>query len=215
MINTAEISAIIFDFGGVLIDIDYSLAERAFERLGAKDFKKLYAQAAQHGMFDDFEVGSLSPDEWRSRVRQVTGLSLVSDGELNSAWNAMIIGMSAEKETLLLALKERLPVCLLSNTNQIHEDFFTDKLSEHFGYNPLPGMFHGVYLSHRIGLRKPNREAFEFVLNQHNLSASTTLFIDDSIQHVMGARQAGLQAYHYQGESLQTLLSPFLGCKTQ
>lgn len=214
-LNTAQVSAIIFDFGGVLINIDYRLTEEAFRKLGVSDFKTVYSQAAQHGVFDDFETGQISADEWRNRVRQITGLSLVSDVDIDAAWNAMIIGMGKDKEELIFSLKARIPVYLLSNTNIVHEAYFTQQLINNFGWNPLSSMFDAVYFSHKRGMRKPHEATFNKVLDNHGLSAASTLFIDDSIQHIQGAKNAGLQTIFYQGENLEELFSPFLERKTR
>jgi putative hydrolase of the HAD superfamily len=204
-IITPGVQAVIFDFGGVLIDIDYHRVVAAFRELGVPDFDQMYSQAKQTGLFDAFEIGKLSPLEFCEEIRLQSGLPLTND-QITAAWNAIIIGMPRHREALVKKVAEITPVFLLSNTNQIHEDFFSAQLLEQFGYNPLTGMFNTVYLSHRIGKRKPEADAFFHVLDSHNLKPESTLFIDDSLQHIQGAQSVGLITHHLHGHTIESVL---------
>ena len=108
----------------------------------------------------------------------------------------MLGTIPSERIELVHRLKERYRVLLLSNTNAIHVPAFEAIVARTNGIPDLKGLFHGAYYSCEIGLRKPDAEVFHYVLRRHALEPGRTLFIDDSIQHVLGARAASLQAEH-------------------
>lgn len=186
---------LLLDLGGVLIDVDYQAAARAFHALGFEDFDTLYSKAQQDRLFDGFETGSLSPQQFRDRIRQLFRPD-ITDREIDACWNAMLGSVPAERIALLKALKERYQLLLLSNTNAIHVPAFEAIIARENGITDFKGLFHGAYYSCEIGLRKPHAEVFHHVLQQHGADPARTLFIDDSIQHVIGAREAGLHAEH-------------------
>lgn len=194
-INAADFKNIIFDFGGVILNIDYTLTSSAFKKLGIKDFDSFYSKASQNDLFDNLETGSISPTELISALKKHLP-ETTTDTEILSAWNAMLLDLPKERLDLLLKLKESHTTFLLSNTNTIHIDAFQKYIKEKFGSENLNPYFQKVYFSSSIGMRKPNSDIFLFVLKENNLKAEETLFIDDSPQHVEGAREAGLHAYH-------------------
>ena len=189
------ITTILLDLGGVLIDVDYHAAANAFGHLGFSDFDALYSKAKQDHLFDGFESGALSPALFRDRIRQLHGHPL-TDAQIDSCWNAMLGSIPHARIELVERLKARYQVLLLSNTNAIHVPAFEAIVARENGIRDFKGLFDGAYYSSEMGLRKPHVEAFLHVLHAHNTEPATTLFIDDSIQHVEGARVAGLQAEH-------------------
>lgn len=186
---------ILLDLGGVLIDVDYHASARAFQALGHADFERLYSKAQQDHLFDGFETGALTPDQFRGRIRELLNESL-SDGEIDRCWNAMLGSIPTARIDLVKKLKDRYNVLLLSNTNAIHVPAFSAIVARENGIADFKRVFHGAYYSCEIGLRKPHTSAYLYVLNQHGADPHRTLFIDDSIQHVIGAREAGLHAEH-------------------
>ncbi|MGV3636536.1 MAG: HAD family hydrolase [Flavobacteriales bacterium] len=186
---------ILLDLGGVLIDVDYHATARAFRALGHPDFERLYSKAQQDHLFDGFETGALSPPQFRDRIRQLFDPAL-SDAVIDANWNAMLGTIPAERIDLVKRLKQRYQVLLLSNTNAIHVPAFEAIIAREHGITDFKQLFHGAYYSCEIGLRKPEAPSFLHVLERHNADPSRTLFIDDSIQHVHGARHAGLHAEH-------------------
>ena len=186
---------ILLDLGGVLIDVDYRATARAFRALGHPEFDRLYSKAQQDHLFDGFETGSLSPAEFRDRIRQVLDPSL-SDAVIDANWNAMLGSIPPERIELVSRLKERYQVLLLSNTNAIHVPAFEAIIARENGITDFKALFHGAYYSCEIGQRKPDAASYRHVLERHNADPARTLFIDDSIQHVHGARAAGLNAEH-------------------
>jgi putative hydrolase of the HAD superfamily len=190
---------LLLDLGGVLIDVDYHASARAFHALGFEDFDALYSKAKQDHLFDGLETGDLSPAQFRDRIRQIFRPD-ITDREIDDCWNAMLGTIPAERIALVERLRDHYQVLLLSNTNAIHVPAFEAIVAGDNGITDFKGLFHGAYYSCEIGLRKPHPEAFHHVLECHGADPARTLFIDDSIQHVVGARNAGLHAEHLELE---------------
>ena len=188
----SEIKNIIFDFGGVLIDIDYHRCVQSFQKLGFTDFHRWYSQLKQNHLFDDLETGRITSQEFRERIRHVSQLTL-SDKTIDEAWNSILIGLPPENIELIKRLRSKYRLFLLSNTNSIHERAFTAMIEMEYGKNILPDLFERIYYSHRIGMRKPHPDIFLHVMRENNLLPEETIFIDDSPQHIEGAKKAGLQ----------------------
>lgn len=189
------IDTVLLDLGGVLIDVDYQRTAAAFNELGFAGFETIYSKAQQDHLFDGFETGELSPDAFRDRIIALQG-GAITPAQVDACWNAMLGRVPPERITLVRRLKERYRVLLLSNTNAIHVPAFERIIAEHNGIADFRALFDGAYYSCGIGSRKPDAAAFHHVLARHGAAADHTLFIDDSIQHVEGARRAGLQAEH-------------------
>ncbi len=192
-----DIKNIIFDWGGVIININYDATVKAFGELGYNKFEEYYHQKSQHALFDDFEVGNINTDVFRSGIREALALPDLSDTQIDEAWSAMLLDMPLERIDLIKKLKTKYRLFLLSNTNQIHEDGIVPRLDTQLGF-PFFSLFDKVYLSHRIGKRKPNADIFQHVLSENNLFAWETLFIDDSEQHIDGAASVGINAFYLQ-----------------
>jgi putative hydrolase of the HAD superfamily len=202
-----KVKNIILDFGGVIIDVDYHRAADSFRRLGAVGFEKLYSQKEQTAIFDAFEKGILSDEQFRNEVRKYLPAP-VSDEQVDNAWNSMVDSIPRPRMDYLLKLKKKYRLFLLSNTNRIHARDFYLKLEKQYGKDCLLQVFEKIYLSFQIGMRKPDAEIFNKVMRDNQLSYSETVFIDDSIQHVEGARLAGLTALHL--DLNKTVLEKFL-----
>ncbi|MDR1347891.1 MAG: HAD family phosphatase [Prevotellaceae bacterium] len=186
-----DIRNIIFDLGGVIIDVDYHKTENAFKGLGISDFDKIFSQAKQSRIADKLEVGDISPAEFRESLRKLCGFN-ISDITIDNAWNAMILDFPCDRIDILDKLRLNYRIFLLSNTNQIHIDYCMKNPK----FEIIKSKFEKVYLSHEIHMRKPNAEIYEFVLNDAHLQASQTLFIDDTVKNIEGAKLAGLNAFH-------------------
>lgn len=190
-----QIKNVIFDLGGVLLNIDYHLTIQAFVDIGMSNFQELFTQAQQSELFDKIEVGEISSDEFLAEIKALMP-SHVSEVAIRTAWNAMLLDLPSERLDFLLAVKEKYNTALLSNTNSIHLENFYKELKKVHNLKSLDDYFHKVYFSCDLGMRKPNPEIFLRVCELEGFNPSETLFIDDTIQHVEGAKQAGLQALH-------------------
>jgi len=207
-IDWSKIEAVILDLGGVILDIDYHLTINAFKDLGISNFEDQYSKKVQSGLFDLLETGKISASEFYHEMRTVN--TSMTDEQIQQAWNAMLLDFPHGRLEFLQQIKKRYPLFLLSNTNEIHLTEFTKTLQRH-GHGNLSLFFDKVYLSHEIGQRKPNREAFELILKEQGLTPENTLFVDDSEQHITGARSIDIQAYHLEApETLEQLFSPVL-----
>ncbi|SHI94467.1 putative hydrolase of the HAD superfamily [Hymenobacter daecheongensis DSM 21074] len=185
-----QLPNLLFDFGGVLINIDYGLTVEAMRRHGSPI---AFTQAAQAELFDQLETGRLSPAEFRAGLRQHYGLT-ATDEELDAAWNAMLLDVPAERLALLADLRDQgYQTALLSNTNQIHIQEINRRLREQYGLrHGIADCLDRVFYSQEVGLRKPEAEIFGHALREMNWQAAETLFIEDSFQHIETARRLGL-----------------------
>jgi len=194
MNNYKGIKNIIFDLGVVILDIDFNRTVNAFKSYGIKDFENVFTRAAQADIFDSFERGELSPQEFRNGLREITGMDM-TDELINKAWNDIIIGFPPENIKLLEKAKQNYCTCLLSNTNAIHFPVY-NALLKPYGYNHISEMFDKIYLSHEVGMRKPEARIFELVISDNNLNPSDTLYIDDTYDYMPTAETLGLITFH-------------------
>lgn len=198
-----NIRHIIFDLGGVLLNIDYQLTSAAFVKLGIKDFDKKYSQLKQTSLFDDFETGEINSRYFIDDLKKIVSPE-VSDEDIRNAWNAMLLDFPLRRLQILQQLQLHFDTFLLSNTNEIHEEKFNQILKQQTGFPSLGVLFDKVYYSHRVGLRKPDSAIFELILNSHQLNPEKTLFIDDSPQHIESAKNIGIQTiWLKQGMSIE------------
>ena len=203
------IKNIIFDLGGVLLNLDFNLTQQAFVDLGITDFESYYSKAKQNGLFDLFETGQISETDFCNEIRIQSGIK-ATDQQVVKAWNGMLLDFPIIRKDLLLRLKEEFNISLLSNTNETHVRAFNKIIEKDINEKELAPLFHTHYYSNEIGLRKPNATIFEFVLEQNNYIASETLFLDDSIQHIKGAQLCGINTVHIQNVPVEELFANFL-----
>jgi FMN phosphatase YigB (HAD superfamily) len=190
-----KIKNIIFDLGGVFLDIHYHLTQKAFEDLGVTHFHELFTQHHASDIFEKLETGKISEKEFYNEFRSEANI-LLTDEQIKTAWNALLGRFPKERIDWLKEIKQRYNIYLFSNTNQIHYDAFIKTYEEDFGVNDFNDHFIKAYYSQHMGLRKPYPESFEFILNEQNLVVSETLFIDDTLKNIEGAKKLGLQTYH-------------------
>lgn len=192
MVNE-NVEAVIFDLGGVILNIDYDRTAAAFKALGLEHFEEVYSQMCQTDLFDRFETGEVSTFHFINRL--LDQLPRYCNGnQVVHAWNAMIGDFPEERLGFLLELKQRYRTFLLSNTNAIHMEAVRRALEAATGRKRLEDYFECVYLSCEMRMRKPDPEIFLRVCREEKLDPAATLFIDDSPQHVVGAKSTGLQA---------------------
>jgi len=201
-----SIKNILFDLGGVLFHVDYHMTIKKFKSLGIKNFHKHYCQKEQNALFDSLEVGKISFDDFIKSIKTI--IPSRSEKEIINAWNAMLIGMPKENIDLLKNISEKYRLYLLSNTNIIHIEYINRYLFKNYQLKSLNPLFSKVYLSHEIGMRKPDISTFEWVIKDANISARETLFIEDSIQHIENAQKVGIQTHLW--KSNESLKSFFL-----
>lgn len=192
------IQNIIFDLGGIILNIDYQRTATAFKALGFHNFEELYSQFHLSEIFDQFETGKISADEFLDALQQKAPASVTRE-QLIDAWNAMLLDFPVARLQLLQQLRQHYNLFLLSNTNAIHHDAFNKILLDSRGIPSLATFFDRAYYSHLIGLRKPHAEAYQYVLDAHDLKAEATLFIDDTLPNITGAEAVGIRTLHLPG----------------
>ena len=191
-IDLAQYQAIIFDLGGVLLNIDYQASKRAFEKLGVADFDMHFSQLSQSHLFDRFETGMISSEYFREQIKKESRIKC-AEHHIDAAWNAMLLDFPIQRLALLERLSTQLPLFLFSNTNEIHIRVFKNQLTDHGLLKRFENCFTQIYYSYELGMRKPHPKSFKHILELNGLDASLTLFIDDSKQHIEGAKKAGLR----------------------
>ena len=207
-LNPATIRNIVLDFGGVLYDIDYTAPARAFAKLGWSSFEDDYAKGAQSELFDGLETGSITEGEFL-KVLGARCAPGTLPSEVLSAWNSILIGLPERSLKTLDVLSLKYKLYIFSNTNAIHAPVFERQIAEIYGRGVFPDYFQDIVYSHRFGMRKPDPEAYKAYAEQFHLAPGATLFVDDSMPNVEGARRAGWHALHLdvKRDHLQELLT--------
>ncbi len=189
----SEIKNIIFDLGGVIINLDVPRTIAAFNKLSNSHFEAIYTQLKQTPLFDLFDKGLISEDDFFDQLK----VSIKTNADiptLKEAWNAMLLDFPGHRLELLKQLKPHYRLFLLSNTNETHIAVFEKELQKQHGYSNIEPFFEKVYYSCRMKMRKPDEEIFNSVLTENNLVASETVFIDDTLHHIEGAKKTGINA---------------------
>lgn len=192
-----NIQNIIFDLGGVLLNIDYQATVLAFQKLGLENPLEAFTKEHQAALFQDFETGKISSEAFVDALQEK--MPQASEEMIVHAWNAMLGDFPIKRFKFIQSLQGKYRCFVLSNTNAIHQTAFEDIIEETVGWKAFEGLFDTIYYSHYLGMRKPDAEIFEEVLRRHHLVAAETCFIDDSIQHVKTAKTLGIQAIHLDG----------------
>ncbi|HNY02478.1 MAG TPA: HAD family phosphatase [Bacteroidales bacterium] len=192
--STVPVKNIIFDFGGVICNIDVKRSEKAFRDLGFSGKEAKPGEYDAPALYDAVERGLLDPAGFREELRRFIPRP-VTDNELDAAWNALLLDIPRERIALLRALAGDYRIFLLSNSNEIHYYSYSARLLRDHGCR-FEDLFEKTWFSYRIRLCKPSPEIFRYVLRDGGLVAGETLFIDDTLMHVEGARKEGIQAIH-------------------
>lgn len=191
---------IIFDLGGVIINLSIPSTVAAFSKASGKPVEEVAALVNSQG-FIDYEKGLISDEVFRDHVRKALNWK-ASDDEIDESWNAMLLDIPANRIQLLERLKKSHRIFLLSNTNEIHWRKFSQILYEQTQQKSMDDYFHRAYYSHRMKMRKPDVEIFDYVLKENQLDPSETLFLDDNLSNLRGAEQAGIKTFHVQTPEL-------------
>jgi HAD superfamily hydrolase (TIGR01509 family) len=205
-LNLSRVHTVIFDLGGVLLNLDPDRTRRAMVDLGIGHFEQLFTVHKATELFNRLETGGVEPRLFvdtliREADRPVTAIQVVD------AWNAMLLDYRQDSLRFIEQLKQKRHVLLFSNTNAIHYEAFQLSLRETTPWRRMEDLFHTAYFSHILGRRKPEPTAYEAIVEEQELDPAATLFIDDNLQNVLGARTAGLMAYHLlPGESVEGVL---------
>ena len=199
---------IIFDLGGVILNINPQLTVEAFRSLGWRDFFEENNQTNGKELFYSLESGNSSPEVFRNNVRRIADIQR-NDEEIDAAWTAMILDIPADRIRYLEELKKSYRLFLLSNTNEIHRIKFHRDFETDFGYS-FYDLFERNYYSHEMGMRKPNPQIYIQALTEASLVPEETLFIDDMEENTESAKTLGMKVLHIKPGTLLEKLPGYL-----
>ena len=204
-----NIKNIIFDLGGVLMNIDFQRTFTAFEVIGFRGAERWFQEPEINQLCMDFETGVYCSIELRRKFREITGF-VCNDAQFDKAWNALLIDFPPERIKRVEEIAMKYKTYLLSNTNPIHARYFNGELDKHFGIESLDHLLDKAWYSHNLGYRKPDERIFHKVLKASHLIPEETLFLDDSELNVKVAASVGLHAIHITPEfPLIEALAPY------
>ena len=188
-----KIKNLIFDFGGVLVQLDKSRCLDAFARLGFTNVGSMLDAYCQQGLLGRLEEGTIAPEEFCEQMRAMVGND-VADEEIWQAWTLFLVGIPTWKLEALITLRTHYPMYLLSNTNQVHWQHAVEDFFPHKGYG-VEDYFDKIFLSYELHQLKPGEEIFRTVMAETGVCPEETLFIDDAEANCATARSLGFCTY--------------------
>jgi HAD superfamily hydrolase (TIGR01509 family) len=199
-----DIKNIIFDLGGVILNIDTRKTAMALEQLGVSNLQGHMSQPALVSFFNDYESGKIDDNAFVAKLRSLAAKG-ATEQDIVDAWNALLLDFPSDRIELLKSLRKKYRLFLLSNTNAIHYNKFQQQIYLQTG-SYLEDFFEQTYYSHTIKLRKPDVACYQFVLQESKLDPRETIFLDDSEINLVGAKEAGLMTeYIHVGRSIMDI----------
>lgn len=192
-----NIKALIFDLGGVLIDLDIAATSRKFAFMANKPVAEVENLAGGQTFFADYEMGKIDDAAFRTQIREMLKI-FNSDEEIDAAWNKMIKSIKRERLALVGKINRQYPCFVMSNINDIHLRYVMPMADDASPSGSFQGLFKQMYFSQKLGVAKPDPAAWQPILEEHQLDPATTLFIDDKLENIEGAAKLGIQGYHNQ-----------------
>lgn len=189
-----SIKNIIFDLGGVILNIDLRKTQDAFRALGVKNIDEVFRMGHIESFFKSYETGAIDDTEFIASVQNLAGIQLAPE-KVIEAWNALLIDFPQERINFLKKLRGTYRLFLLSNTSALHHTRFHEMFKQEFG-GSLDDLFDKAYYSHIIKLHKPDAASYKLITDENRLDPGETLFIDDSVANVEGAERAGLKGIY-------------------
>ena len=196
-----KIKNIIFDLGGVILDIDETIVYKELEKMGIKTSELAHSKEFIEIM-SKFDTGIYTAPTFRKRMKALLGLEKMTDEKFDSIWNAMLLDIPRERVEAIEKVKKHYKIFLMSNTNVIHYDLYVRDLQLRFGYNEFDELFDKSYFSFAEHLEKPDPRFFELILDHEGLLPEETLFIDDTEKNINIAKSLGINTYHISREEL-------------
>lgn len=184
------IDTIIFDFGDIFINLDKEATISGLKKLGMTEWNSEFDRLNLM-----FETGDISHGDFLAGFQEQ--LPDASIDEILDAWNAVLLDFPLYRLEFLQMLSKKYRLFLLSNTDSIHIETFENKTGVSF-YSDFYQCFEKVYFSFEIGKRKPNPEAYQYIINKHELSPKRTLFVDDKKENTDAAAALGIHVWNLQ-----------------
>lgn len=200
----SPISTLIFDFGGVIINLELDKCIEKLNDLGVQHLDQYLSHYGHSDFFLDWERGTLDIQGFRNKIRALSVLN-PTDEEIDAAWGRFLTDIPLERLDLLLELRKKFRVIMLSNTNPIHIEQSARKEFQKAGLT-MEDYFDKCYLSYEMGMTKPDVGIFEKLLKEEGIAPESCLFLDDGIKNIRTAEALGIPSYWVQpGESLDFL----------
>ena len=199
-----NITTLIFDLGGVIYDIDIQNGIDNFKKMGFNDADKFIGKFTHTGFFIPWEKGEISPEEFRNEIRKLS-INSLTDKQIDEAWCSIMLGIPRERIDLLIELRKKYRLLLLSNTNYIHINISLPEELAKFRLT-MDDLFDKCYYSYLMGAVKPNADIFEMMLLDAKVKPEECLFLDDGDKNIVTAKSLGINTYHVTpGQSLDFL----------
>ena len=196
-----KIKNIIFDLGGVILDIDENIVYKELGKMGI-NISELAQSKEFRDILSKFSLGIYTAPTFRKKVKAVLGLEKMTDQKFDALWNAMLLDIPRERIEAIEQVKKHYKIFLMSNTNEIHYDLYVRDLQLRFGYNEFDELFNKSYFSFAEHLEKPDPHFFELILDHEHLLPEETLFIDDTAKNIDAAKALGIHTYHISRDEL-------------
>ena len=198
-----KVENIIFDLGGVIINLDVSRAFQKFSEIFSKELKTdIFTDKENYPFFKDYELGRIGDEEFRSCIKELAEKP-VTDSLVDEAWNAMLLDIPAERIGWIYEATKSYNCVVLSNTNAIHVSYFEQFFSDVTPYGHPGTVFQKLYYSHQIGERKPNKAAFEIVLDDAGFDPEETVLFDDLKDNLAAANELGIITEYVERNNLK------------
>jgi HAD superfamily hydrolase (TIGR01509 family) len=189
------IKNIIFDLGGVILNIDNKLTGEAFLKLGVRNLPEIFGHGHAASFVRAYEIGKISDEQFITEFKRLGSLT-ADDSAILDAWNALLLDFPPARIQLLKDLKKHYRLFLFSNTNSLHVAELKKRYRAAFGNQELDDLFEKSYYSQILGMRKPDAMGFQHIMKENDLEPGQTLFVDDALINVTGARAVGLQGFY-------------------
>jgi HAD superfamily hydrolase (TIGR01509 family) len=201
---SAPIEALLFDLGGVIIELDWERVFSHWARCAGKPVAPVREGFAFDVPYQRHERGEIDAAAYYESLRRSLQLD-IPDAEFDSGWKALFVQAIPETVEMIRAVRGRIPLHLFSNSNAAHRQAWSTRFAA--ALEP----FDKTFVSSDIGRRKPSRESFEHVAAQIGVPLASILFLDDTMENVEGARAAGMPAVHVRSpQDVRNALRPWL-----
>ncbi len=198
---SAKIKNIIFDLGGVILDIDETIVYKELEKMGISTSELAHSKEFIDIM-SKFDTGIYTAPTFRKKTKTLLGQEKMTDQRFDAIWNAMLLDIPRERIEAIEKVKKHYKIFLMSNSNVIHYDLYVRDLQLRFGYHEFDELFNKSYFSFAEHLEKPDPRFFELILDHEGLSPEETLFIDDTAANIEVAKSLGIKTYHIRRDEL-------------
>ena len=198
---SAKIKNIIFDLGGVILDIDENIVCKELEKMDIS-VTELFHSKEFMDIMSKFDTGIYTAPTFRKKVKAFIGQEKMTDQRFDAIWNSMLLDIPRERIEAIEKVKKHYKIFLMSNSNVIHYDLYVRDLQLRFGYNEFDELFNKSYFSFAEHLEKPDPRFFELILDHEDLLPEETLFIDDTAENIKVAQSLGIHTYHISREEL-------------